>query len=211
MRAHNLLSILGVLTITGYLEALTISAAQPQVIGYENDSIVLAVSYETDSRTNWLQIRWNIIHPKPLHLIICTIRSGNLSNHIMFPENGYESRMTVDPKSGSLKVKHLKTEDGGTYNVSILDTQLERWTLINVTVLRNTTEERLSVAATENPALCLCNSTSVNVPTSAWILLGSRLSSVLIAVLVLLGIHFINRSRPPRRPLKVLASNHGRW
>ncbi|XP_073514044.1 uncharacterized protein [Phyllobates terribilis] len=209
MSPVSVLSVLGVLTVTGYVEAITISTAQPQVTGYENDSNVLAVSYQTSKRTDWLQIRWNIIHPKPLHLVICTIRSGNLSGSKMFPENGFESRMTIDPESGSLIIKHLKMEDGGIYNVSVLDNEHENWTLINVTVLPAQTEAPAAVL--EGPCLCSSNSSSASVPLSAWILLSSRVSSIFIALLVLFGIHFKNRDQPRRRTLRTLPTNGRRW
>ncbi|XP_073418918.1 uncharacterized protein [Dendrobates tinctorius] len=205
------LSILGVLTITGFVETITISTTQPQVTGYENDSNVLAVSYQTAKRTDWLQIRWSIIHPKALHLILCTIRWGNVSSSRMFPENGYESRMTIDPESGSLIINHLKMEDGGIYNVSVLDNEHESWTLINVTVLPAQSEGPAPAAVHEGQCICSSNSSSASVPMSAWILLSSRLSSILIALLVLFGIHFKHRSQSQRRTLRTLPTNRHRW
>lgn len=205
------LSILAVLMVTGYVGALTISAVQPEVTGYEKDSIVLGMSYQTSNKVAWRQIRWNIVYPKSVHLIICTIRSENISDHIMFPENGYDSRMIIDPESGSLKIKHLKMEDGGTYNVSILDNQHEKWALINVTVLTAGTEGSVRAAITEGPCICSGNGSSVNVPTSAWILLSSRVSSVFISLLVLLVIHWRNRNRSRSRTLRTLPSNLQRW
>ncbi|XP_077136249.1 uncharacterized protein LOC143793286 isoform X1 [Ranitomeya variabilis] len=219
------LSVLGVLTITGFVETITISTAQPEVTGYENVSNVLAVSYQTSKSTDWLQIRWNIIHPKPLHLILCTIRLENISSSKMFPENGYESRMTIDPASGSLIIKHLKMEDSGIYKVSVLDNEHENWILINVTVLPAQTEDfvetiTISTAQPEGPAptavqegqcICSSNSSSASVPMSAWILLSSRVSSILLALLVLFGIHFKNRNQSQRRTLRTLPTNRHRW
>ncbi|CAN2391549.1 hypothetical protein PRIEUP_LOCUS1589 [Pristimantis euphronides] len=203
-----IVSILGVLVVTGYIEALAISAVQPQVAGYENNSIILATSYQSGSKMDWLQIRWNIVYPKPVHLVICTLLSEKLPNHRMFPENGYESRMTIDPKSGSLMVKHLKMEDSGTYNVSVLDTQVERWTLINVTVLSARTEAPVSSAVVEDSSDCSCNS---SVPSSAWVVLGCRVSSIFITFLILLGIHFRSRKRPRCRRVKRSPSHCDHW
>ncbi|XP_069601131.1 uncharacterized protein [Ranitomeya imitator] len=221
------LSVLGVFTITGFVETITISTAQPEVTGYENGSNVLAVSYQTSKSTDWLQIRWNIIHPKHLHLILCTIRLENISNSKMFPENGYESRMTIDPASGSLIIKCLKMEDSGIYKVSVLDKEHENWTLINVTVLPAQTEDDTGfkddtgikvtsngpapAAVQEGQCICSSNSSSASVPMSAWILLSSRVSSILLALLVLFGIHFKNRNRSQRRTLRTLPTNRRRW
>ncbi|XP_077136257.1 uncharacterized protein LOC143793286 isoform X2 [Ranitomeya variabilis] len=205
------LSVLGVLTITGFVETITISTAQPEVTGYENVSNVLAVSYQTSKSTDWLQIRWNIIHPKPLHLILCTIRLENISSSKMFPENGYESRMTIDPASGSLIIKHLKMEDSGIYKVSVLDNEHENWILINVTVLPAQTEGPAPTAVQEGQCICSSNSSSASVPMSAWILLSSRVSSILLALLVLFGIHFKNRNQSQRRTLRTLPTNRHRW
>ncbi|KAM4053938.1 uncharacterized protein ACNLHF_006464 isoform 1-T1 [Anomaloglossus baeobatrachus] len=235
------LSILGVLAVTGYIEAINISTAQPQVTGYENAPNILAVSYQTSKRTDWLQIRWNIVHPKTLHLIICTIRSGDLATAKMFPENGYESRMTIDPESGSLIINHLKMEDDGIYNVSVLDNEQESWTLINVTVLPAQTEDGpqavtvfgcihhtllhqdisaespeekggpTPAAVHEGQCICYSNGSSASVPASAWILLSSHVSSIVITLLILFGIHFKNRNQPPRRTLRALPTNRRQW
>ncbi|KAM4053939.1 uncharacterized protein ACNLHF_006464 isoform 2-T2 [Anomaloglossus baeobatrachus] len=205
------LSILGVLAVTGYIEAINISTAQPQVTGYENAPNILAVSYQTSKRTDWLQIRWNIVHPKTLHLIICTIRSGDLATAKMFPENGYESRMTIDPESGSLIINHLKMEDDGIYNVSVLDNEQESWTLINVTVLPAQTEGPTPAAVHEGQCICYSNGSSASVPASAWILLSSHVSSIVITLLILFGIHFKNRNQPPRRTLRALPTNRRQW
>ncbi|XP_044130537.1 uncharacterized protein LOC122923445 [Bufo gargarizans] len=211
MYSPYLLSVLGVLTVIGCVGALTISSAQTHVTGYENDSIILAVSYQISNTTDWLQIRWDMVHPKHVHLIICTVQSGTQPKHSMFPENGYESRMTIIPENGSLNITHLKMEDSGTYKVSMLNNELEKEMLINFTVLPVRTEDPAPVADTGGYCICSGNISSVDVATSAWILLGRRLSSIFIAVLVLLGMHFKTWNRFRRRTLKMVPPNRQLW
>ncbi|XP_071988775.1 uncharacterized protein [Engystomops pustulosus] len=205
--------------LTGFVGALNISA-YPQVTGYENDSITLAVSYEASNTTDWLQIRWIMVHPKARDLVICTRRSEN--NYSTFPENGYENRMTVDPETGTLTIKHLSKEDEGTYKMSIMDTTHENSILLNVTVLpAGVTESHLELEHDSEPVPgpgptaiyrdhCFCsrNSSSIDVSTSAWIFFISRVSSFFITFFLLLFIYTKNRNRPGRRRLRTLPSRH---
>lgn len=214
----------------GAVENFTISMAQKDVTGYENGSILLSVSYTIVKQVRWFQIRWDRLNQTAEvrnrfnHLLICTIRDDGTGKKTitMFPTDGYEKRMRVFPENGSLIIQHLKMEDSGIYRVSMMDNNQTKYFDINLTVNydqthgKNTTISYGQTRDVENaftmdkePSLegqftCSCNNSGVDVPTSAWIILCSRLSSVLITILVFLALHIQGRRAQRQRMLSRL-------
>ncbi|XP_063809986.1 uncharacterized protein LOC135030174 [Pseudophryne corroboree] len=229
-------SLLCLLTVTSAVGALYIFAAQSQVTGCENGSTMLAVSYKICKEIQWLQIRWElVIDTKPVQLVICTIQPLNSSKKELdfriYPPNGFEKRMTIIPHNGSLKIEHLKVTDSGTYKVSVLDSNLTVYTNINLTVSsfinvpkncvqsegheqekqeEEEEEEEEKGPVTEGHCICPSYNSSIDVATSAWIFLSSRLSSTFLILLVLFGLQVKNRKQQRHRKVKMLPPNRYR-
>ncbi|XP_077334519.1 uncharacterized protein LOC143975827 [Lithobates pipiens] len=191
----------------------TISLAQKDVAGYENGSILLSVSYHMVTRVSWFQIRWfRLIQTAENPLLICTIRDDGPGQKTitLFPTDGYEKRMKVFPENGSLIIQRLKMEDSGMYRVSMMDNNQTKSFDINVTVNYDQTHGLENAFTMDKaPSLerqfnCSCNNRGVDVPTSAWIILSSRLSSVLITILVFLALHIQGRRAHRQRMLSRL-------
>ncbi|XP_068122307.1 uncharacterized protein [Hyperolius riggenbachi] len=201
------LSVMCLLTVTGIAGALNFSIKEPEVTVYERTSIILPVAYYTEVEPDWFQIRWDIYENSTLvQLVICTIQADNSSQPPdeksikQFPPQGYEKRMTIFPWNGSLMIHHLMMKDTGTYRAYFLDSKTFIETYINITVIPVPTQEPEEVFTTEPETLlrdgrqCICaTNSSVDVPTSAWIILSSRLTSVFIALLVILSLHIHNK------------------
>ncbi|XP_040191721.1 uncharacterized protein LOC120924767 [Rana temporaria] len=197
----------------GAVGNFTISGAQTDVTGYEKGSILLSVSYHMVKRVNWFQIRWNRFNQTVEgHLLICTIRDDGFGKKTitLFPSDGYEKRMRVVPENGSLIIQHLKMEDSGTYRVYMMDNNQTESFDINVTVKDGQTQG-LENAFTmdkapslEGQLTCSCNNSGVDVPTTAWIIFSSRLSSVLITMLVFLTLHIRGRKAQRQRMMSRL-------
>ncbi|XP_072262807.1 uncharacterized protein [Pyxicephalus adspersus] len=187
-------------------------ANQTHVVGYENKSALLSVSYTNiNKNTNWFQIRWDLFSPTKVQLVICTITKTNGKKTIKhFPLDGYEKRMMVNPETGSLVIQHLKMEDSGIYKVSMLDSNQTKYVEINVTV--NHIQEKGLMEGffvdrkpfSGRQCICFNNSSSVDAPTSAWIIFSSRLSTILIVLLVCLGLHIRSKRTERQRMLSRL-------
>ncbi|XP_053305206.1 uncharacterized protein LOC128467567 [Spea bombifrons] len=184
------LLLLHLLLIAGSADSLAVSANRSHVTGYEKTSITLSVSYNISEPTAFLQIRWLFHKPPPKILAMCTITSGQIQH---YTAEGYEQRVRIVPETGSLVINRLQKSDSGLYQLLIHDRSS-----INITVevlgFYNWSE------ATDEPpksSPCICSSAGLDLSTSAWIFLGSRLSSVIIALSVLCGLHLFHKKPKP--------------
>ncbi|KAM4706759.1 HEPACAM family member 2-like isoform 1-T1 [Discoglossus pictus] len=221
MSTGGALPLLSVFFLFGLVSTMKISAHQSHVNGNKGGSLLLSTYYTLTQPITWLQIRWELLGSKPTALTICTVRSeetshtetNNTLNFKQFPPEGYEHRMNIVPTNGSLLIKDLRTSDSGIYRVTVRDAMNSSFTAINVTVnniasrtiarsqsctdefLKNespTYQVQAGGLGTEPPPQCSCtNSSTVDFATSAWIILGSRASSIFITLLFM----FIIRMR----------------
>ncbi|KAM4706760.1 HEPACAM family member 2-like isoform 2-T2 [Discoglossus pictus] len=199
MSTGGALPLLSVFFLFGLVSTMKISAHQSHVNGNKGGSLLLSTYYTLTQPITWLQIRWELLGSKPTALTICTVRSeetshtetNNTLNFKQFPPEGYEHRMNIVPTNGSLLIKDLRTSDSGIYRVTVRDAMNSSFTAINVTV-NNIDQVQAGGLGTEPPPQCSCtNSSTVDFATSAWIILGSRASSIFITLLFM----FIIRMR----------------
>ncbi|XP_041435277.1 hepatocyte cell adhesion molecule-like [Xenopus laevis] len=209
--------LLSLIIFTGSSEALSISSSQSHVQGTRNNSLLLSISYSSPE-TNWIQIKWELLDSNT-ELVRCTIRETNSSsmeeslNIKMFPPKGYEGRMNIIPKNGSLVIRHLAQNDNGIYRVTLRDSNTVVSTTINVTVeepgksissvwehapaIPNNTKMEMEMAPY---CFCTSNSSSVSLPATAGIILGSRIVTILLTVAVFIGLG--SDKKPPRRYIR---------
>ncbi|OCT99091.1 hepatocyte cell adhesion molecule [Xenopus laevis] len=214
------LLLLRLFIITGSCEALNISASQPHVRGTRNNSLLLSTTYNFPPETNWIQIKWELLEPKT-ELVRCSIHKPNSASEEeslrikTFPPEGFEGRMQIIPENGSLVIRHLTQSDNGVYQVTLRDSKIVVSTTINVTVedpvkstssvlehapvIPNNTETRME---NQMAPYCFCtsNSSSISMPTSAGIVLGSRIFTILFTLAVFFGLG--SDKKPPRRYIR---------
>ncbi|KAE8628695.1 hypothetical protein XENTR_v10000178 [Xenopus tropicalis] len=211
------LLLLPLFILSGSYEAFNISASRSHVRGTQNSSLLLSISYNILPETSWIQIKWDLLDPKT-ELVRCTIRGPNSSSEEenlsikTFPPGGFEGRMHIIPENGSLVIHRLAQSDSGIYQVTLRDSKSSASATINVTVedakkaitsvwehvpaTPNNTETEMK---TQTAPYCFCtsNSSSVSLPTSAGIVLGSRIFTMLITLTIFFCLGM--ETKPPRR------------
>ncbi|XP_053560358.1 uncharacterized protein LOC128650439 [Bombina bombina] len=186
------------LSVAGLTRKLSISTHQSHVKGIQGQTLELAISYQITQPITFMQIQWDLLSSPTVTLVMCTIRSINVGTAnepriTQVPPRCYKNRMDITLENGSLIIKGLRKNDTGIYQVTLRDSVRSVVATINVTV-----EDIGEVqVGTQVPDVCYCatNSSSVGFNTLAWTIMGSRLSSILITLIVLVGIKIIKSKR----------------
>ncbi|XP_043919557.1 uncharacterized protein LOC122795045 [Protopterus annectens] len=127
--------------IFGILGDVYLQVPQECIMGYEEESILLSVSYNLSKPVKFLQIKWEFL-PEMSVVLMHTIRQSTAVNgssekfsNKSFTSAQYRNRVSVCIQNGSLQIEALHKNDSGAYRITVKDSQSSVTNILNLTVL----------------------------------------------------------------------------
>ncbi|XP_043919223.1 uncharacterized protein LOC122794665 isoform X2 [Protopterus annectens] len=181
--------------IFGTLGSVYLHVPQTYFKGFEQESVLLSVSYSFSEPFTFLQIKWEFISETEVILMhtFRKVTSANGSSEIFnksFISKKYQNRVSLSPENGSLWMDQLRLKDSGNYQIIIKDSQSSATNVLNLTVLScchaaNMTEER-NITFTKNMD---CESSFISSVGALFLLM--RVTAIILSFLLLLAVHLI--------------------